>query len=110
MRENVSEEELALFDILTRPGPDLTNQETDAIKYVCKDMLAKLKTERLVLDWRKRRTTRAAVRVEIEKMLDSGLPEKFTVDLFEQKCGAIYQHVLEKYPQSDESVYSDEVA
>ncbi len=110
MRENVSEEELALFDILTRPGPDLTNQETDAIKSVCKDMLAKLKTERLVLDWRKRRTTRAAVRVEIEKMLDSGLPEKFTVDLFEQKCGAIYQHVLEKYPQSDETVYSGEVA
>lgn len=110
IRENVSEEGLALFDILTRPGPELTKLETDAIKAVCKEMLAKLKTEKLVLDWRKRRTTRAAVRVEIEKMLDAGLPEKYTVDLFEQKCGAIYQHVLEKYPQSDENTYSNEVA
>jgi len=110
MRENISEEELAVFDILTRPGPDLTEKETEAIKKVCKEMLAKLKTEKLVLDWRKRRTSRAAVRVAIEEMLDSGLPEKYTVDLFEQKCGALFQHLLEKYPQKDAGVYAEEVA
>ena len=71
LREQISEEELAVFDILTRPGPDLTPMETEAIKKVCKDLLAKLKTEKLVLAWRTKRTTRAAVRVEIEKMLDS---------------------------------------
>jgi type I restriction enzyme R subunit len=105
LRENVSEEELAVFDILTRPGPDLTPVETEAIKKVCKDLLAKLKTEKLVLAWRTKRTTRAAVRVEIEKMLDSGLPEKYTTELFEQKCGVLFQHVLEKYPESGENVY-----
>jgi len=105
LRENISEEELAVFDILTRPGPDLSPQETEAIKKVCKDLLAKLKTEKLVLAWRTKRTTRAAVRVEIEKMLDSGLPEKYTTDLFEAKCGALFQHVLEKYPESGVSVY-----
>ncbi len=105
LRENISEEELAVFDILTRPGPDLTPVETEAIKKVCKDLLAKLKTEKLVLAWRTKRTTRAAVRVEIEKMLDSGLPEKYTTELFEQKCGVLFQHVLEKYPESGESVY-----
>jgi type I restriction enzyme R subunit len=73
-------------------------------------MLAKLKTESLVLDWRKRRTTRAAVRVAIEEMLDAGLPEKYTVDLFEQKCGALFQHILEKYPQRGAAVYTDAVA
>ena len=103
LRENVSEEELAVFDILTRPEP--VSQETEAIKKVCKDLLAKLKTEKLVLEWRSKRTTRAAVRVEIEKMLDSGLPEKYTSELFETKCGALFQHVLEKYPESGESVY-----
>jgi hypothetical protein len=77
----------------------------ESIKKVCKDLLAKLKTEKLVLAWRTKRTTRAAVRVEIEKMLDSGLPEKYTTDLFETKCGALFQHVLEKYPESGESVY-----
>jgi type I restriction enzyme R subunit len=105
LRENISEEELAVFDILTRPGPDLTPQEIESIKKVCKDLLAKLKTEKLVLAWRTKRTTRAAVRVEIEKMLDSGLPEKYTTELFEQKCGVLFQHVLEKYPESGESVY-----
>jgi hypothetical protein len=39
-------------------------------------MLAKLKTEKFVLDWRKRRSTRAIVRVSIEKMLD-GLDGSF---------------------------------
>ncbi len=105
LRENISEEELAVFDILTRPGPDLSPKETEAIKKVCKDLLAKLKTEKLVLAWRTKRTTRAAVRVEIEKMLDNGLPEKYTTDLFEAKCGALFQHVLEKYPESGVSVY-----
>lgn len=109
MRENISEEEPAVFDILTRPGPDLTDKETDAIKKICREMLAKLKTEKLVLDWRKRRTSRAAVRVAIEEMLDAGLPEKYTVDLFEQKCGALFQHLLEKYPQKNSGVYAEEV-
>ena len=76
----------------------------------CRDMLAKLKTEKLVLDWRKRRTTRADVRVSIEKMLDDGLPEKYTSELFEQKCGALFQHMLEKYPQRESTIYSSEVA
>lgn len=105
VREQISEEELAVFDILTRPGPDLDPREVETIKKVCKDMLAKLKTELLVLAWRNKRTTRAKVRVEIEKMLDAGLPENYTADLFEQKCGAIFQHVLEKYPDQNQSVY-----
>jgi type I restriction enzyme R subunit len=105
LREQVSEEELAVFDILTRPGPDLTPLETETIKKVCRDLLAKLKTEKLVLAWRTKRTTRAAVQLEIAKMLDTGLPEKYTIDLYEQKCGVLFQHMLEKYPESGESVY-----
>lgn len=90
LRENVSEEELAVFDILTRPGPDLTPVEIEAIKKVCKDLLARLKTELLVLAWREKRTSRAKVRVEIEKMLEDGLPPNYTVDLYEAKCGALF--------------------
>jgi type I restriction enzyme R subunit len=46
------------------------------------------------------------VRVEIEKMLDTGLPEKYTTELFETKCGALFQHVLEKYPGQRAGVYA----
>ncbi|MEP4076492.1 type I restriction endonuclease subunit R [Haloferula sp.] len=107
VRESVSEEQLAIFDILTRPGPDLDPKEVESIKKVCKELLGKLKTELLVLAWRNKRTTRAAVRVEIEKMLDAGLPEKYTAELFEQKCGVLFQHVLEKYPDEGASVYGE---
>ena len=47
---------------------------------------------------------RPAVRVEIKVMLDSGLPEHYTTELFEQKCGVLFQHVLELYPEAGESV------
>ena len=50
------------------------------------------------------RTTRAAVRVEIKVMLDSGLPEHYMTELFEQKCGVLFQHVLELFPETRESV------
>lgn len=43
-------------------------------------------------------------------MLDAGLPKAYTSELFEQKCGALFQHVLEKYPERDSSVYEDGVA
>lgn len=47
------------------------------------------------------------MRVEIEKRLDSGLPEKYTTELFEQKCGVLFLHVLEKYPDQGASVYAE---
>lgn len=105
LRDNVSEEELSVFDILTRSGPELTPVGSESIKRVCKDLLAKLKTELLVLAWREKRTNRAKVRVEIEKMLEAGLPQKYTVDLHETKCGAIFQPMLEKYPENGDGVY-----
>ncbi len=43
-------------------------------------------------------------------MLDAGLPEKYTVELYEQKCGALFQHMLEKYPRRDANVYEPGVA
>lgn len=105
MRENLSEEELAVFDILTRPGPELSDEEQKTVKMVCKEMLATLKTEKLVLDWKHDRTNRAAVKIAIETMLDAGLPTSYTIDLFERKCGRLYEHILLKYPQQNESVY-----
>jgi type I restriction enzyme R subunit len=45
------------------------------------------------------------VQLEIAKMLDTGLPKKYTVELFDQKCGVLFQHVLEKYPDQGVNVY-----
>jgi type I restriction enzyme R subunit len=53
IRENLSKEELVIFDILTRPAPELTKAERDEVKKVAKDLLARFK-QLLVLNWRKR--------------------------------------------------------
>jgi len=103
--ENLSEEELAVFDILTKPDMKLTQKEKNQVKKVARDLLTKLKTEMLVLDWRKRQQNRAQVMVTIEDMLDKGLPEKFTEDIFHQKCGLVYQHVYDSYFGEGRSVY-----
>ena len=67
-------------------------------------MLAILRRDKLVLDWRKEQQTRAAVRVAVEETLDR-LPEKYARQLYAQKCDAVYQHVFESYWDDGQSVY-----
>lgn len=102
--ENLDEEELALFDLLKKP--DLSNKEKDQVKKAAKDLLDVLKREKLVLDWRKRQQTRAAVRLTIEDTLDGELPESYTPDIYLQKCDDAYQHVYESYYGAGESIYT----
>ena len=97
IRENLTEEELTLFDLLTQPTMNLTKKEEDQVKRVAKDLLETLQREKLVLDWRKRQQTRATVRLCIEDILDH-LPEKFDKNVYQQKCDTIYQYVFDTYP------------
>jgi type I restriction enzyme R subunit len=103
--EQLTEEELALFDLLTRPGPGLTDREVEQVKTVARDLLDTLKAERLVLDWRKRQQSRAAVRQEIEIYLDQ-LPQAYDKVLYDQKCEAVYQHVYDTYFGPGHSIYA----
>ena len=73
--EQLSEEELALFDLLTKPEIELTTKERAEVKKCARELLETLKREKLVLDWRKRQQSRAQVRVAIETVLDQGLPD-----------------------------------
>ncbi|MEZ5951216.1 MAG: DUF3387 domain-containing protein [Planctomycetaceae bacterium] len=51
--EQLTEEELALFDILTKPEIDMTKDEKEEVKKVARMLLQTLKEAKLVLDWRK---------------------------------------------------------
>jgi type I restriction enzyme R subunit len=108
--EQLNEEELAIFDLLTKPEMTLTDKERRQIKAVSRDLLEKLKREKLVLDWRKRQQSRAQVRVTIEEVLDKGLPEQFTPDLYQQKCDLLYQHFYDSYFGEGRSVYAGKTA
>jgi len=105
--ENLTEEELALFDLLTKPEPELTNMERDQVKKIARELLETLKKEKLVLDWRKRQKDRAQVKVTIETLLDSGLPEIYNPALYEKKTTAVYQHIYDNYFGAGKSVYSE---
>ena len=98
MRENLTEEELVIFDILTRPLPELSLQERAEVKKVAKDLLTRLK-ELLVIDWRKKSNARSQLKLSIENTLDDGLPPVYTPELYQQKCSAMFEHFYESYPQ-----------
>lgn len=103
--ENLTEEELAIFDLLTKPDLSLSDADRKQVKKVAKDLLDTLKSERLVLDWRKYQATRAAVKESIRIVLDEGLPQAYDTEAYERKCEAVYQHVYESYFGADQSVY-----
>ena len=104
VREHLTEEELTILDILTRPGPDLTTEEREEVKKVARQLLERLR-ELLVLGWRQRVSSRARVRLAIEDALDEGLPRAYSKDLYETKCSAVFEHVYESYQGEGKSVY-----
>jgi type I restriction enzyme R subunit len=103
--ERLTEEELALFDILTKPALDLTEKERQEVKKAARELLDTLKTVKLVIDWRKRQAARAAVRQHIEVFLDANLPDRYSKEVYSGKCEAVYQHVYDSYYGGGRSVY-----
>lgn len=103
-RESLSEEELAIFDLLTNPSPDLTDKEKDQVKKVAKDLLAKLKQEKLVLDWRLKTQTKADVERTIRDYFIQ-LPKAYTIDLKKEMRFKTYAHIYENYSGAGRSVY-----
>lgn len=104
VRENFTEEELVIFDILTRPAPELSTAERDEVKKVARDLLARLKTL-LILNWRQKSAARSTLKLAIEDVLDN-LPESYARPLYAQKCNELFEHVYESYPERDLSVYA----
>ncbi|ARO87200.1 deoxyribonuclease HsdR [Nitrosospira lacus] len=105
VRENMSEEELVIFDILTRPAPELSAEERAEVKKAARELLARLKAL-LVLNWRQKAAARSQLKLTIEDTLDAGLPRAYTPELYSQKCSAVFEHVYESYPERNAGVYA----
>ncbi len=103
--EELSEEELALFDILIKPEPALNKKEEAEVKKVCRKLLSTLKRKKLVLDWREKQQARAAV-MQTLKAQFRRLPEPFTRDMREEKRARAYAHVYDHYFGAGASSYS----
>ncbi|MBA3058125.1 MAG: type I restriction endonuclease subunit R [Gammaproteobacteria bacterium] len=102
--EGLSEEELALFDILTKPEPVLTKAEQFEVKKVCRALLETLRREKLVFDWREKQQTKAAV-MQTLKMEMRRLPLQYTKDIRDEKFARAYAHVYDHYYGAGLSAY-----
>jgi type I restriction enzyme R subunit len=100
VRERLTEEELTVFDLLTRPGPDLSPEERDEVKKVARHLLGRVRAA-LVLNWRQKAQARARVRLAIEDTLDDGLPRVFTPEIYQKKCAVLFEHVFESFGDSE---------
>jgi type I restriction enzyme R subunit len=97
VREGLEEEELAIFDLLTKPEPKLTKAQEVDVKAIARRLLAKLKREKLILDWRLKENAKADVRQTIREEYDE-LPEVYDRRLWEDKVERTFQFMFERYP------------
>ncbi|MEE9594611.1 MAG: type I restriction endonuclease subunit R [Candidatus Hydrothermarchaeales archaeon] len=105
IKEKLTEEELAIFDLLTKPEMKLTKNEEKQVKKLAQELLKTLKWAKLVIDWRKKQQSRAGVRLAIETTLDK-LPDRYSNEVYEQKCDLVYQHIYDSYYGPSQSVYA----
>lgn len=105
VREEMSEEELVVFDLILRPGPDLNQTEVKQVKKAARDLLLSLKHQKLVLDWKKSQQNRAIVQRTIRDVLNDELPSGYDSDWQRKKLGVLYEHFYESYEDAKTSAY-----
>lgn len=103
-KEGLSEEELVLFDLLTKPDMKLSEAHRKKVLLVAKELAAKFK-QKLVIEWKKKQEAKAAVKTCIKDVLDEGLPEVYDRKVYNEKCELIYQHVYDTYGSEGTSPY-----
>ena len=96
-REELTEAELAIFDLLTRPEPKLTQAQEIQVKSTARALLSKLKDLVAVRDWYRRQQPRAAVHSAIRLELDELPEEPFPREIWDEKVEAVWQFVSSRY-------------
>lgn len=96
-REELTEEELAIFDLLTNPEPKLTKSEEQAVKLVARSLLERLRDLTSAIDWVRGQETRGAVWTAIRQRLNE-LPETpYPQVLWDAKVEQVWDFVLRRY-------------
>jgi len=96
-REGLTEEELAIFDLLTTPEPKLTQAEEREVKCVAKSLLAKLHELMDGVDWLRGQETRGAVWSEIRQRLIELPEEPYPDVLWNAKVSQVWDFVTRRY-------------
>lgn len=105
VREGMTEEELAIFDLLTQRDPVLTVEERQRVKASAKQLLAHLH-EKLVRDWRRKVDVMSDVNSTIPLRAQRGsLGPLHRRRHFHSKVQLVCDHVLSAYGDDGESAH-----
>lgn len=96
-REGLTEDELAIFDLLTTPVPRLTKVQEAEVKRVARELLAKLRGLVGAIDWMRGQETRGAVFSEIRVRLNELPEEPYPQALWDTKVAQVWDFVLRRY-------------
>lgn len=97
IEESLTEEELAIFDLLKKP--ELNKKDKEAVKNVSIELLTKLKQEKLNIEkWTEKTQISAAVQKEIYDYLYGNLPETtYAIPEIDVKTNLVYEHIRNTY-------------
>ncbi len=106
VKEGLTEEQLAVFDLLQKP--ELSARERNEIKKTAVILLETLKKEQLRVDnWRKKTATAAEVKSYIYDYLFVSLTVEYYSDAeVEEKSEFVFNHIYQQYPWVHNSVYA----
>ncbi len=107
IKEGLTEEELALYDIVLLPDIKLTADEKDRIKLIVRNLLGTLKSQKLRSDWKDKQRMKSQVRITIRDELTK-MPTPYLQKL--QTVGdKIYEHIASTYDGIGKSIYDEAV-
>jgi type I restriction enzyme R subunit len=96
VKEGLSEESLALFDLLLKP--DLTRAEIEKIKKVAEELYKTLNSElQRIQNFAAKQSTRDEIKVKIKDFLwddKTGLPESFGPNEVDQKAEEVFRYLV----------------
>jgi type I restriction enzyme R subunit len=103
-REGLSQQELAIFDLLTKPEPKLTKQQEIEVKKVARELHAKLTELVAGFQWRQRQQTRAevlsAIRFTLNELPEQPYPEAIWNAKVDSVWQFVYHHMAAGPPHS----------
>ena len=97
VREGLTEEELAIFDLLTHPEPKLTKAQEIAVKKIARELLERLHALLGAVDWTAGQQTRAEVESEIRFKLNELPEEPYPEAVWKAKVDTVWEFVLQRY-------------
>jgi type I restriction enzyme R subunit len=98
-REGLSEDELAVFDLLTKPKPKLSKTQEVAVKKVARELLEKLQDQLAVAEWQTKQQTRAAVQSTIRFTLNELPEEPYPEPVWNEKVDAVWAFIFARRQQ-----------